>query len=95
MNPAHKVLRPFLNKLRNWEPTIRKATHITGLLMEIVDEGIQVTVVYSGTEWKKVFTNQELLGHTSSLTSPAWKVPKRPCYWARQIISAILNQRGV
>jgi hypothetical protein len=95
MNPAFRTLQPFLSRLRNWEPTIRRSTLITGFRMGIVDEGIQVTAVYSGTEWKKVFTNQELLGHTFNLSSPAWKVPKRPCYWARQIISAILNQRGV
>jgi hypothetical protein len=95
MNPAARVLVPFLAKLRPWDSTIRRSAYLQDLSMTVFDTGLEVTATWNGFQWKKVFTNQELLGHTSSLSPLAWSIPKKPCYWARQIISAILNQRGV
>jgi hypothetical protein len=95
MNPAARVLIPFLNRLRDWEPTICRSAYIQSLSIDLVDTGLQVTASWNGREWKKVFTNEEFLGHTSSLPAPSWKVPRRPCFWARQIIQEVLNQRGV
>lgn len=94
MNPARRVLTPFLAKLNPWVPTIIKSSYIQDLAICIVDTGLEVTATWKDGNWKKVFTNQELLGHTSSLPAQAWSVPKRPCFWAKQIIGAILNQRG-
>jgi hypothetical protein len=68
---------------------------VDSLSIELVDTGLEVTASWKGSTWKKVFTNQELLGHTLTLSPLAWSVPQRPCHWARQIIQAILNQRGV
>jgi hypothetical protein len=95
MNQALRVLRPFLGGLGNWRPVIIKSTYIDKLSIDLVDTGIEVTAFWKGKSWKKVFTNGELLGHTATLPAEAWRVPREPCYWARQIIAAILNQRGV
>lgn len=95
MNPALHILRPFVSRLITWRPTIIKSSYVKDISICVVDAGVEVTATWDGGEMKKVLSNAELLGHTSTLPAQSWAVTKRPCYWARQIIGAILNQRGV
>jgi hypothetical protein len=94
MNPASRVLLPLVHALGLWVDQIRRSAVVKDVQITLVDTGVQVQAAWEGGSWKKVFTNEELLGHTAVLSSASWKVPRRPCFWARQIISDVLIARG-
>jgi len=98
MNPVARELRPLLSSLEGWIPTIRRSTYSDNVTVSLVDEGIQVVVSWSykgGGEWRHLFTNEELLGHTSTLRPPStWMGHRRMCGLSRQIIYSVLSQRG-
>lgn len=95
MNPAAKALRPLLHGLQIWVPIIQRSTHTSALSFSLVEDGLEVVAQTPTGELRKKLSNVELLGHTASRPPHSWEVPKRPCYWARQIISALLNLRGI
>lgn len=99
-NPMARQLLPLLTGLRAWEPTIRKSTYSNLVEIELVPEGIKVIVKWqwkeTSGEWSRLFTNAELLGSTSAGSSIRAANRRFPaCTYARQVISGVLNQRGV
>ena len=88
---------PLYRSLESWLPTILKSTYADHAEATLVDDGILVVVTwnYKGTgEWRRLFTNAELVSHTSARPG-AWTGSRRMCGLARQVISDVLSQRGV
>ena len=73
-------------------PVILRSSYSDSVSLDLVQAGILVVVKWKDGYTTKLLSNQELLGHTLA-SQPA--VLKRPCYWARQIIIAVLESRGV
>lgn len=80
--------------------TILKATYAEKVDVNKSDDGVEVIVTwkYKGggpASYRKNFALKDVVGDTSGLGEAAWEIKKRPCMCAREVISGVLQQRGV
>jgi hypothetical protein len=80
--------------------TILKSTYAEKVEINKSDDGVEVVVTwkYNGGapgSYRKNFALKDVVGDTSGLGEAAWEIKKRPCMCAREVISGVLQQRGV
>lgn len=95
MNPAARQLSFLSHELKAWAPVICRSTYLTSVTFSVEEAGLAVRGVTGDRVFELIVPNVELLGHTAQLPKASWTVPKRTCYWSRQIIQRLLSLRGV
>jgi len=80
---------------------IRKSTYSDQVSVQRVADGVEVTVTWKYTggvghgTYRKTFALKDVVGDTSGLSEAAWEIKKKPCMCAREVITGVLQQRGV
>jgi len=99
MSPGDAFLQRFLTDHRAWSERIRRASYAESVSMDRVPEGVRVQVKWKNNKgegsYEKIFTLQDLLGHTRTLSPPAWALQKKHCTCAQETIAGVLSKRGV
>lgn len=96
MDHGAVLLQGLRNQLQGWMQTIKRATCATDVLFVPLADGefvLRVEWQYKGGEKKtfdRTFSKSEILG-----TNPAqWRVQRRACDYARDIMRDVLAARG-
>jgi len=96
MDHGAVLLQGLRNQLQGWMQTIQRATCATAVSFVALPEGeftLRVEWQHKGGEKKvfdRVFSKSEILG-----TNPAqWRVQRRACDYARDIMRDVLSARG-
>lgn len=100
MNRGEQLLQVFLSEMRQQASRIKKGSYANDVTLSRSAGGVDVVVVWknkNGTEgrWTKTFTLEELLGDTMRQPPTAWRIQRRFCAYAREVLGSVLNQRGV
>ena len=100
MSRRDHLVQRLLSDLRLRANTILKSTYSDKVDVNKSADGVEVVVTWKykgggvGT-YRKNFALKDVVGDTSGLGEAAWEIKKRPCMCAREVISGVLQQRGV
>lgn len=101
MDRGEALLQGLRGQLRNWLHVIKRSTYATDaeLLPGVGGEfSVRVTWVPRGgatTHFERQFTRSDVFGPTYTEGPGGWRVQRKACVYAREIISAVLTARGV
>lgn len=94
------LLQGLLRSLRGWSDAIRRATNAVSVDFIPTENGeFLARVVWKVPDgersFERTFTRQYVFGKSYGLSPQAWRVERRPCHHARDIMREVLAQRGV
>jgi hypothetical protein len=99
MDRAGVLLQQLRTKLGTWMDSIRRATGATSVTFVTRDGGeFSIRVIWKQSDgeraFEKEFTKTRCLGASLQRPQTEWRVEKRACDYAREIMSEVLAQRG-
>jgi hypothetical protein len=95
------LLNGLLSQLRGWFDTIRRATYAKELtVLPLPDGEFTIRVTWQpkdGAEkhFDKTFTRKDMFGASYGHSPMAWRVERRACDHARDLMRAVLAEQGV
>lgn len=100
MDRGTALLQNLRGQLQNWLLTIQRATGATDVSFVPHTAGeftIRVTWRPKGGEeqtYDRVFTRQEVFGASYQTSPQTWRVQRKACDYAREIMRQVLTIRG-